>query len=209
VALSGFKAQNHPQQTGKRGARPEVDNLTTTPEMFAPLYERFGFTLDACALPYNTKCPRFFAPPDFSPRRCMWDQPGECQQPCLGCQHGAADPIPAALDGLAQPWTGERVWCNPPYSQIEPWLLKAWDSAPIVKGGADLIVMLLPANRTEQGWWQRNVEGQRNLPGLWFSVEFLPGRPRFIKHGFERVEPNQRPPFGCCLLIWERGADAR
>jgi hypothetical protein len=49
-------------------------------------------------------------------------------------------------DGLAQSWAGERVWCNPPYSVVEPWLLKAH-----AEHRAELIVMLLPANRTEQG----------------------------------------------------------
>lgn len=29
-------------------------------------------------------------------------------------------------DGLAQSWSGERVWCNPPYSTIRPWVEKAW-----------------------------------------------------------------------------------
>ncbi len=163
MSLVGFKGQNHPQQVNRRGPRPEVDNLATTPEMFVPLHERFRFTIDVAALPHNTKLSRFFTPED---------------------------------DGLAQSWEGERVWCNPPYSNIEPWAAKAWGSR------AELVVMLLPANRTEQGWWQRQVEPYRDrLPK--FRVEFLPGRPRFIKHGFDRVEPNQRPPFGCCLLIWE------
>lgn len=98
-------------------------------------------------------------------------------------------------DGLARPWTGERVWCNPPYSNIEPWVAKAHDS------DAELVVMLLPANRCEQIWWQRWVEPFRDKPGG-VRCEFLPGRLRFIKHGHDRVEPNQRPPFGCCLLIW-------
>jgi hypothetical protein len=203
VSLVGFNAQNHPQQTGKRGARPEVDNLATTPEVFDPLNERFRFTLDACALPHNAKVSRFYAPPGFVPRRCMWDAPGECPQPCLGCQHGAADPRPVALDGLGQSWAGERVWCNPPYSDIEPWVQKAHcefeSEFPALR--AELIVMLVPANRTEQGWWQRLVEPSRDC-GDGFYVEFLPGRLRFIKHGHDRVEPNQRPPFGCCLLIW-------
>jgi phage N-6-adenine-methyltransferase len=166
MSLVGFKGQNHPQQVGKRGAKPEVDNLETPWDFFTPLHERFNFAIDAAALPHNAKCERYFTPED---------------------------------DGLAQSWRGERVWCNPPYSNIEPWVAKAHTA------GADLIVMLLPANRTEQGWWQRQVEPFRDKsrfnPSL--RVEFLPGRLRFIKHGHDRVEPNQRPPFGCCLLIWQ------
>lgn len=170
MSLVGFKGQNHPQQTAKRGAKPEVDNLATPPEMFAPLHERFRFTVDVAALPHNTKCERFYTPDD---------------------------------DGLEQPWAGERVWCNPPYSNIEPWVEKGWlERADWVdRGRAELIVMLVPANRTEQGWWQRRVEPYRDR-GDDFRVEFIAGRPRFIKHGFDRVEPNQRPPFGCALLIW-------
>ena len=151
MSLVGFKGQNHPQQTGKRGARPEVDNLETPWEFFTPLHERFGFTIDVAALPHNAKCERFYTPEE---------------------------------DGLAQPWADERVWCNPPYSDIEPWVAKAWQSS------ADLVVMLLPEPFRRTGV---------------LKVEFLPGRLRFIKHGHDRVEPNQRPPFGCCLLIWGNG----
>lgn len=104
-------------------------------------------------------------------------------------------------DGLAQSWAGERVWCNPPYSSIEPWIIKAH-----AEMDADLIVMLLPANRTEQGWWQRQIEAHRVggrgcLPRV--HVEFLPGRLRFLAPGAAEIKPNERPPFGCCLVIWE------
>lgn len=64
-------------------------------------------------------------------------------------------------DGLAQSWAGERVWCNPPYSLIEPWIEKAH-----AETDAELIVLLLPANRTEQGWWQRQVEPFRDRGGV-------------------------------------------
>lgn len=105
-------------------------------------------------------------------------------------------------DGLRQSWAGEHVWCNPPYSAIEPWVRKAWEEAPGTTG----IVMLLPANRTEQKWWQRLVEPHRDRPGSGLRVEFLPGRMRFIKAGALDVGPNERPPFGVCLLIWDGGA---
>ncbi len=168
MSLVGFKARNHDQQVRKRGANPAVDDRATSPEVFAPLQERFGFTLDVAASSHNAKCARFLSIED---------------------------------DGLSKPWTGERVWCNPPYSSIEPWLEKAWLEWA---HGAELIVMLLPANRTEQGWWQEHVERSRDRTGSPLRTEFIQGRLRFIAHDATKVKPNERPPFGCVLLIWER-----
>lgn len=166
MSLARFKGKSHPQQTRKRGPRPEIDHRATPPELFDPLQERFGFTLDACALPENAKLPKFFTP---------------------------------GQDGLAQSWAGERVWCNPPYSDIRPWVEKA-----IAEHLAKLVVMLVPANRTEQGWWQDLVEPSRDRGGL-LTVEFLRGRQRFIGPGKTAIGPNERPPFGVALLIWEEG----
>ena len=101
-------------------------------------------------------------------------------------------------DGLTKSWGGERVWCNPPYSNIAPWVAKA--NAEI---DALVIVMLLPANRTGQRWWQDHVEPVRDRPGSRLRVEFLPGRLRFLAPGQSKIKPNERPPFGCCLLIWD------
>ncbi len=106
--------------------------------------------------------------------------------------------------GLEASWSGERIYCNPPYSDIRPWLEKAWRET-----AADLIVMLLPANRTEQGWWQQLIEGHRDKPGSPLRVEFLPKRIRFLKPGQKKIGPNERPPFGCCLCIWEHGSRLR
>lgn len=100
-------------------------------------------------------------------------------------------------NGLAQSWAGERVYCNPPYSDIWPWIRKAW-----IERQADLIVLLLPANRTEQRWWQDGIEPFRDRAGSVLSVEFLPGRLRFLKPGQRAIGPNERPPFGCVLCIW-------
>jgi len=169
VSLVRYKSKNHPQQVGKRGARPEIDDRATTPEVFEPLNERFHFTVDVAASADNTKCPRFFTPRD---------------------------------DGLKRRWSGERVWCNPPHSDIGTWVAKAWHERNC---GANLIVMLVPANRTEQGWWQRYVEPFRDK-GMGLSVEFLPGRLRFLAPGATEIKPNERPPYGCCLLIWDTQA---
>jgi phage N-6-adenine-methyltransferase len=162
MSLVGYRARNHPQQVLVHGPRVDVDERATPPELFAIFHERFGFTIDVCALAHNTKCDRYFSPDE---------------------------------DGLEQSWASERVWCNPPFSAIPPWVAKAADS------GADLVVMLVPANRTEQIWWQRYVEPRRDRGGG-LRVEFLPGRLRFLAPGATVIGPNQRPPFGCCLLIW-------
>ena len=103
-----------------------------------------------------------------------------------------------ADNGLEQSWAGERVWCNPPYSGLGDWLQKAWKEWAGTRG----IVMLLPANRVEQKWWQEWVEPFRDRAGGYLTVRFLPGRLRFIKPGATEIKPNERPPFGCALLIW-------
>lgn len=170
MALSRFKANNHPQQISRRWPDDVdgVDDRATHPLDFAEFEERFGpFTVDVAAAAHNTKCERYYT---------------------------------REQDGVAQDWTGERVWCNPPFSDIAPWIRKAWESWE----SAPRIVMLLPANRTEQSWWQLMVEPYRDRPRSPLRTEFLPGRMRFLKPGQTAVGPNQRPPFGCVLLVWSK-----
>lgn len=163
MSLVKFHAANHRQQVAARGADPKVDDRATTLEVFAPLHERFSFTVDVAASARNRKLERYYTIED---------------------------------NGLLQSWAEERVWCNPPYSDIAPWVRKAWLEPDA------LVVMLLPANRTEQGWWQEYVEPHRDKKGSRLSCEFLPGRLRFVAHDRETVGPNERPPFGCALLVW-------
>ena len=68
-------------------------DLWATPQwLFDDFNAEFGFTLDACALPSNAKCAKYFTP---------------------------------EVDGLAQDWDGEVVWCNPPYGrEIGKWVKK-------------------------------------------------------------------------------------
>jgi phage N-6-adenine-methyltransferase len=165
MSLVGFKSSNHPQQTGARGARDDVDDRGTRWEEFTPISERFGgFTLDVAAAAHNAKCDEYYTRED---------------------------------DGLEQPWHG-RVWCNPPYSDLGAWVSKAWAELP----NCETIVMLVPANRTEQKWWQEHVEMPRRNGFL--KVEFLPGRMRFDRPNAVIGPKGDRPPFGCALLIWER-----
>jgi phage N-6-adenine-methyltransferase len=177
MSLAGFKASNHPQQTNKRGAVDAVDDRGTDQAFFDSLSDRFGgFTLDVAASVHNAKCGQFFTIED---------------------------------DGLKQTWDG-RVWCNPPYSDCGAWVRKAWvewdwssKPRPAIDLRPDVIVMLLPANRVEQAWWQDLVEPYRDRPGSPLRVEFLRGRMRFDRPGWTKPAKGDRPPFGCCLLIWE------
>ena len=170
MSLVGFKAENHPQQTGKRGAKDATDDRGTDQAFFDATSERFGgFTLDVAAAPHNAKAPLYYTRDD---------------------------------DGLHQRWSG-RVWCNPPYSDCGAWVSKAWHEW--ARTDVALIVMLLPANRVEQAWWQDSVEPYRDRPRSPLRVEFLRGRMRFDRPGWTPGPKGDRPPFGCCLLIWGGG----
>lgn len=171
MSLINFKADNHPQQTARRGAVDDVDDRGTDAAFIATLEARFGaFDLDVAAAAHNAKAPKFYT---------------------------------REQDGLSLPWAG-RVWCNPPYSDCGAWVRKAWGEWLRIRPvPPSLIVMLLPANRVEQGWWQDHVEPYRDRPGSPLRVEFLRGRMRFDRPGWEKPAKGDRPPFGCALLIWK------
>lgn len=168
MTLTNFKAQNHPQQTGTRGALDEVDDRGTDPEFVANLEARLGweFSLDVAAAAHNTKAPMFFD---------------------------------REMDGLAQSWAGKCIWLNPPYSNLHDWMEKAWAEWPTTRG----IAALLPANRTEQRFWQEWIEPYRDHRGSPLSTEFLAGRMRFSRPSAVIGPKGDRPPFGCVLLIWD------
>ena len=89
-------------------------------------------------------------------------------------------------DGLNSPWHG-RVWCNPPYSDIEPWIRKA--EAELIGGGIELAVLLVPS-RTGTAWWHRYAQHH--------EIRWIRGRLKF----------NDGPvnaPFDCCLVVMRRG----
>ena len=108
-----------------------------------------------------------------------------------------------ADDGLSKPWKGERVFCNPPWSDIEPWVRKAWHE--VEHEGCPLVVMLLPA-WTDREWWHKYVEPKRDRSPLWgvtLESKFLKRMP-FGHPGNPDAQGMGQPPFFCVLLIWRR-----
>jgi site-specific DNA-methyltransferase (adenine-specific) len=77
-------------------------------------------------------------------------------------------------NGLAQDWTGERVWCNPPYSDLYPWVAKAAERK------AAVAVLLLPA-RVDRAWWHNYVwDNEGNCPRPGVEIRYAKGRVRFF-----------------------------
>lgn len=70
-------------------------------------------------------------------------------------------------DGLTDPWApDERVWCNPPYSTLEPWMRRL-----ACHGTGTALVFA----RTETRWFFEHVWGKAS------ALLFLEGRLSFIR----------------------------
>ena len=73
-------------------------------------------------------------------------------------------------DGLAQDWSGERVFCNPPHGKvIKKWVEKCFKE--VYAGNAQIAVMLLPA-RTDTRWFHDFIYHKA-------EVRFIQGRLKF------------------------------
>lgn len=196
--MLAMKPKNHPLHRRKRGGVDDsVDDRETPDDVFLPLNAEFGFTLDVCAARHNAKCARYYA---RHPQAANDNADG--RQLSLFPAETVGDPDAIGYNGLAQPWPkADVIWCNPPFSDIEPWIARA-----IYAMGT--VVMLVPANRTEQPWWQRYIEWCRDgrFPGG-PNTRFVEGRRCFKNRGQEITNrTSKNPPFGICLIIWDRRA---
>lgn len=52
--------------------------------------------------------------------------------------------IDEGIDGLSQSWEGQRVFCNPPFSQKKKWIKKAIEE--VEHNNCPVCVMILPLN---------------------------------------------------------------
>ena len=87
-------------------------------------------------------------------------------------------------DGLAQDWTGNAVFCNPPFDLASAFIKKASLSKLLPS------VWLVPT-RAETQYWHEWVWPYCS------DILFLRGRLKFVdKHGV----PYKHAPFGACLI---------
>lgn len=115
-----------------------------------------------------------------------------------------------ASNGLVAPWFG-HVFVNPPWSDIGPWVVKAW--AEMILGRPKSVTMLLPDNRQGTAWWQEHIEPNRDggprvcMPvSISLETTYLPGRPRYGNPTDPDGHKSKSPPFGSVVLHWSNVA---
>lgn len=90
-------------------------------------------------------------------------------------------------NGLLQDWTGETVFCNPPYGrEMQKWIKKCYEH--YIRGGT--AVMLIPA-RTDTKAFHDYIYGKA-------EIRFIRGRLRF-------GNSKNSAPFPSMIVIYKKG----
>lgn len=135
---------------------------------------------------FSSKTDLWSTPQDFFNK--LDDEFGFTLDPCATPENAKCDKyFTIEDDGLAQDWSGERVFMNPPYGrEIGKWVKKASESNT-------LVVCLVPA-RTDTRWWHDYVIGGGA------EVRFIKGR---LKFGGS----SNSAPFPSAVVIFNQGKD--
>lgn len=97
--------------------------------------------------------------------------------------HKCPDYLTKEQDGLKISWGGRRVWCNPPYSQIDKWVAKAFYET---KNDNTLVALLIPS-RTDTRYFHNYIYNRA-------EIRFIKGRVKFGGKG--------SAPFPSMLVIF-------
>jgi phage N-6-adenine-methyltransferase len=99
--------------------------------------------------------------------------------------HRCSNYFTASDDGLAQRWDTEgSVWCNPPYSNVWPWVRKAYKESKL----GTTVVMLVMAS-TGSKWYKYAMKRAAEIRLVTGSLTFGPG--------------TRRAPFGSAVFIFK------
>ena len=99
------------------------DSYQTPPALFERLDDMFGFNIDLAATGENFVHPRYFTGPCAETEWC------KC--------------------GLCAPLANHRIFCNPPYSNLKPWIRRFQE----LSLRNSVVVAVLPADPTTE-WWR-------------------------------------------------------
>lgn len=182
-----------------RSSTPD-DERETPERLYNEINAEFGFTLDVCSSHGNALCHNYYTIDG------LW-----------GKTHTGAPVRIGDGCGLTGSWAGHRVWCQMPFSCCDLWVQQCWEQH-FSPAPPELIVALVPSNRTDISWWQEHVEPHRDT-GLTFRTRHLPGRHRFTIDGGQPIYQKNKdgslklnkkgkpilgsPNFGVTLLIWK------
>lgn len=99
-------------------------------------------------------------------------------------------------DGLTQDWSGNTVFCNPPYGRLLcEWVRKGYEES---RNPGTVVVMLIPA-RTDTSYWHEYIFGKA-------EVRFIRGRLKFTD---EDGKEKSAAPFPSAVVIWRCSHDKR
>ena len=90
-------------------------------------------------------------------------------------------------NGLNYSWGGEHVFCNPPYSEIDKWVRKAWEESAKYN---TVVVLLIPA-RTDTRYFHDYIYHRS-------EIRFLKGR---LKFG----DSKNPAPFPSMIVVFRSG----
>ena len=139
----------------------------------------------------------------FSSKTCEWATPQDffdrlnaefkfTLDPCASAENHKCDKYyTKAEDGLIQDWSGETVFCNPPYGrEIGRWVCKCFHE--VFDGKCPCAVMLLPA-RTDTRWFHDYIYNKA-------EIRFIPGRLKFNSQ-------KNSAPFPSMVVVFQKSSE--
>lgn len=147
-----------------RGEKASAGDSYGTPDaLYDSLNRVFQFTIDLAADHWNAKAP-LYCTVEGTFGKCVRPEGGGCRgdHRTFGGEWGSHQvslDCPgyvklADADGLALDWSGERPFCNPPFSQVARWVTMFAGRRNVE--GAPIAVCILPESR-DTAWWNTYV----------------------------------------------------
>ena len=159
----------HPRNDGNM---VDKDEARTPPSLFKKLDDRFHFHLDVCATQDNALCQAYFT------------KEGNCLAIDTWIDDDYDDDDYLIADGI------NTFFCNPPYSNPEPFICKAYEES--LKGAT--VVMLLPADTSTKVFHYYTMKAS--------EIIFIEGRVRF--NNPDGTPMKGSPKFGSMVVVFKQ-----